>query len=301
MSQALVTRTTQPLDEFERAARVVIASKGSPRTRAAYSAELDRWLGFCAGYRIRPASAEVPAVVVYRAALLAEGLSEASVRLAMAAMSSVYKQLLRDEEASMNPFHPAWVAWPRASGAGTQLVSDSVAQMMIDHAQERSLVRDAAILRLLYDTGLRRQSVAGLMRKNISTDASFEADVVVKGNKKVHVWGTPDTSEAVTTWMDEAPPSPFVFPGRSGGHVHVSLLNKIIRKHGSAVGAPDVHPHCFRAAFITTGLDVAKPHEVQGAAHHAAFATTLGYDRGRRGAGVAEAVAAERLRRRGSK
>lgn len=101
---------------------------------------------------------------------------------------------------------------------------------------------------------------------------------------------------ALVAWMKHAggARAGFVFPGRGDRHIHVATINKVVRCYGEAVGAPDVHPHCFRAAFVTAAFDVAEPHEVQGAAHHADLRTTLGYDRGRRGERVAEAVAEKR-------
>ena len=52
-----------------------------------------------------------------------------------------------------------------------------------------------------------------------------------------------------------------------------------------------VHPHSFRAAYITDALDSGlQLHEVQAAVHHADPATTLRYDRRERGAGVAAQV-----------
>lgn len=57
-----------------------------------------------------------------------------------------------------------------------------------------------------------------------------------------------------------------------------------------------MHPHQFRATFITEALDAGVPlHEVQAAVHHADPRTTQRYDRGARGAGVTAAL--EKFRR----
>jgi integrase len=155
--------------------------------------------------------------------------------------------------------------------------------------------RDLAVLRLLYDTGMRRASVASLRRANV---VEREGRIIViyygKGNKR-HEGTLPEaTAVALQHWMAFAADSPWVFPQDRDWtkHIALSTINLIVRYRSGGV----VHPHQFRAAFITEALDALPLHEVQAAVGHADPRMTLRYDRRQRGGGVADAVAKSRTK-----
>ena len=289
---------------FERAAQAVISAKRSPHTKAAYRRALAKWLAFCDEEGVNPAMPTLEDVTEWRDALEARYANESS-RLHIAAMSSVYKTLHRGKAVPGNLFHPAMLAWPPANTLGaTRAVTDEVANKMIVAAATppatrnpaaatvnvRSGARDVAILRLLYDTGLRRSSVAAIQRETYDPETGI-VRAVVKGEKDVELELPASANEAVQRWLEVAPPSPHLFPGRAGKHINVASINKLVKHYAEKVGAKGVHPHSFRAAYVTAAYDAGLPeHEIQHAVHHADPKTTRRYDRGARGKKVAKAV-----------
>lgn len=293
--------------EFEQKVAAIIAAKRSKHTQLAYQTDFDRWAHFCYSHGVDPASAPVNAVTAFRGVLLAS-MAQASARRSMAALSSIYSTLLKLGAVPANLFHPALVAWPVVSiAAKTARVEDAVADAMIARAQNAQpaakAARDTAILRLLYDTGLRRSSVVSIRRQTIrQAGPKLEVRAVIKGGKEEPIELPAITTRAVLDWLALAPPSAFLFPGVKDRALHPNAVNKIVAEYARAVGAPEVHPHCFRAAFITEGFDLRLPeNEISAAVHHTDRRTTMGYDRGARGARVAHEVAKARADRKASR
>src|SRR6185369_9920749 len=185
---------------------------------------------------------------------------------------------------------------PADAYAATEAVDPAVAQRVISATQadeSRAGLRDLAVLRLLYDTGMRRASVAGLRRADVilregRTVVIFHA----KGNKRREATLPEEAAAAVQHWLGFAADSPWVFPQDRDftKHIDLSTVNRIVTHRTGG----QVHPHQFRAAFITEALDELPLHEVQAAVGHADPRMTLRYDRRQRGAGVADIVAKSR-------
>ncbi len=290
-STELATRSTiNPA--FEIAASALIAGKRSKHTQRAYRRDLRAWLTFCREQGINPEQPPIDEVVAFRDKLESE-LAKESARRTIAAMSSIYSKLLRGGAARSNPFHPSLIAWPPQNTLPkTRLVSDKHARAMIENAAShkvaRIAARDAAILQLLYDTGLRRSSVAAI-RRDTFVDGCIHA--IVKGEKEVELALTDGCIERIEAWLKlSTNKEVYLFPS-STGYIHPSFINRIVRKHANAVGAEHVHPHSFRAAFVTAGYDAGLPeHEIQASVHHADPKTTRRYDRGTRGRSVGTKV-----------
>jgi integrase len=281
--------------QFEQAALALIAAKRSEHTRDAYGRDLNRWLDFCHVIDVNPTAPPLDATTAFRDHLQAN-LSNESARRVIAAMSSIYRALLAARAVRVNPFHPAVLSWPPANALPkTQLVSDTNAQAMIAHARAdvdaARGARDTAILQLLWDTGLRRASVARVLRATYRNGA---LRAIVKGAKEVEIALPTSSVAAVDYWLAVASPSPYLFPGPRGP-INVATINKIVKQRAKAVSAGHVHPHCFRAAFITAGYDAELPeYEIQASVHHSDPKTTRRYDRHARGGAVPAAVAAFR-------
>jgi len=276
---------------FERAALAVIAAKRSPHTRAAYCADLRQWLGFCQSEGIDPTVANLEDSTEFRNRLEARYAKE-TARRGVASMSSVYRSLLRGRAVASNPFHPGLLTWPPANALPkARLVSDAHALAMIDHASgdKRPLTgaRDVAILRLLYDTGLRRSSVAKILR---ATYVDGRVQAIVKGDKEVELELPSSTVAAIDQYLEIAPTAEYLFPGLRG-HINPATINKLVKTRARAVGAKHVNPQSFRAAFVTAAYDAGLPeHEVQASVHHSDPKTTRRYDRKVRGRQVGLAV-----------
>ncbi len=96
--------------------------------------------------------------------------------------------------------------------------------------------------------------------------------------------------EALDRWLTVAPQSPYLFPGKRG-HIALATINLIVKRRAAQVGAMRIHPHSFRAAFVTAAYDAELPErEIQASVHHSDPATTRKYDRKVRGRQVAKNI-----------
>ena len=277
---------------WEEAALAIVDTRQSLATRRAYRADVERWLRWCYGTGATPRAPSVQDAVAFREAMLAN-LSATSVRRVLAALSFVYRQMLQAGGVRHNVFHPGLLAWPPEDRIGkTAPVTHAEASAILAAAAKAEATRDLAVLRLLYDTGLRRSSVASMRRDKF--EGADRVRVTIKGGAEAWATLPPRAVEALRLWLGKAPQSPFVFPGR-GGHIDVGMVNKIVARWANAARCPHVHPHCFRTTFATDGYDAGLPeHEVQASLHHTDPRTTRRYDRGTRGANVATIIAKKR-------
>lgn len=291
---------------FVQVARGFIASRGASGTRGLYTSDLDRWVAYCEDHGVditKPAPAQAAG---FRDALKATQ-KPLTVRRTLSALSRIYRAALNHHPraAEWNPFDPDALARPPASDfSKTEVLSEEeiAAIMRVAESDAQHGLRDVAILRLLYDSGLRISAVCTLLREKVlSRPGGGALRVSTKNKDEVDVELTTESAEALNRWLSAAPPSKYVFPSSRDRKMPVSrrVIWKRLKDYGTAAGVPNIHPHRFRATYITEALDAGIPlHEVQAAVHHATPAMTLRYDRGVRGRGVAETLAKFRNKRK---
>ena len=293
-------------DQFELAALSVIVSFPSPYTRRAYKADLRRWLAFCDAHDVQPAMAPLAAAAAFRDELAAAPgrhgapMARATVRRACASLASIDSRLAHGsggKAVTSNPFHRHALQWPDAGRVGkTPVIDAATAEAMI---AVTIAPRDLAFLRLLYDTGMRRSSAVTARRDRLrTTGTQVELLIDLKGNREAYVEFNQATTAAVQAWLAVAPPSPWIFPGKDPlEHFNPMVANKIVAQASAKLGT-HVHPHQFRATFITDGYAAGLPErEIQAGAHHLDSASTQRYDRSKHGAGVVDRIAAFRKNR----
>lgn len=279
---------------FERAARALIASRAAKGTRSLYTNDLRDWLLHCKKTNVPVDDPPPEAATAFRDALQAR-YAPLTVRRVLAALSKMYRVAVGSRAAAWNPFDGDALPRPPADRfTRTEAVPDDIAHRVIAQATADAGTtgkRDEVLLRLLYDTGMRRAEVAKLVRENvILRDARLVIGFYGKGGKWHEVSVPQATAELLLAWMTHG--HVWVFPNRSKtAPINVATVNKIITRRMKAAKITGVHPHQFRAAFITTALDELPLHEVQAAVGHADPRMTLRYDRGKRGQGVADRVA----------
>jgi len=222
------------------------------------------------------------------------------MRRVLATLSACYVGAWPEIE---NPFNVRRL--PRPPGmtfAKTEVVSDDDARAVIDAAGSRgdAPLRDAALLRVLWSTGMRRVSAVSIRRDwVIKRDDAVYLRHTLKGGREHEADVPPETAEAIVAWLQEAPPSRWLFCVLDGSRpMSVAAVTKTLEKAAKVAGV-HVHPHQFRSAFITRALDaniaIAR---VARAVGHLDVRSTARYDRGERGAVVVAEVAAFRSKQR---
>ena len=141
--------------------------------------------------------------------------------------------------------------------------------------------RDAAVLALLYGSGLRISEALGLKRVDFSTDSAIT--VLGKGRKQRMVPVLPQVQKLVDAYIALCPYDlPFdapLFVGAKGGPLSPRLVQLAMARLRGALGLPETAtPHALRHSFAThllaRGGDIRSIQELLG---HASLATTQIY------------------------
>ena len=298
------------MTSFEQSARDHAASRGSPATREAYLRDLEKWLAHCAAASADPSRPKLADATAFRDALRARS-APLTVRRVLSSLSAAYGRALAQEvpSASWNPFHPRVLDRPPENlYAKTEAVADPVACRVLAAADaDDSPIgrRDAAVLHLLRGTGLRRMSVARLPRDGVLEvpGGGMVLRTISKGGKETRKPLAAEDAKALRRHLAAASNSAWVFPSKRnpGLPIDETTVNRIVRVRAVLADCPHVHPHQFRSAFATDALDVLPLNDVQAFLDHKDPRTTQRYDRGRRGEGVVEAVAAARRKGKGKR
>ena len=181
---------------------MLIDAKGSKQTRRSYAADFGLWCAFCGAARVDPRRATLGDATAFRTQLEEQGRASASVNRALAALLFLYRTLHKNRPPLVagNPFDPNFLAWPKLSREGkTAVVPAEIAEAMLAAAR-RTSQRDYAILRLLYDTGIRRAEVASLERTRVDL-ARKEILIVLKGGRVESSALVDETVDALHLWL----------------------------------------------------------------------------------------------------
>ena len=146
------------------------------------------------------------------------------------------------------------------------------------------LARDAAVLALLYGSGLRISEALGLKRQDMPTPSQSDViKVVGKGNKQRMVPVLPQVSQLIADYVAicpyDLPPDGPLFVGARGGPLSPRIVQLVMERLRGALSLPDTAtPHALRHSFAThllaRGGDLRAIQELLG---HASLSTTQIY------------------------
>jgi len=263
----------------------------SPHTVAAYTRDLAAFAGF-ARERLAPRiSIERIDRGLLRAFLgkLAETRGPSTIARKLSSLRGFFAYLERYGALRKSP--AALLASPRLRRKLPKFLSaEAAAEVMQaplpddgEHSAER--VRDAAMLELMYGSGLRVSELVGLDLEHVAL-GSRELRVLGKGRKermvplgsKAHAALTACLSTRPLLLKDAADPRA-VFLGRRGRRISVRWVQALVRRYGIAgAGRPDLHPHALRHSCATHmlegGADLRAIQELLG---HSSLSTTQRY------------------------
>ena len=288
----------QPHSLFAREVKAAIDQLSSSRsTRRAYWLDARHWLRFCDDVGIAPALISattkrdkakrtklVGAVSAFVDRMVQDEVASTSRVRRIAALSSIYDRLRQTEATLFNPFSPL-TGPKRERGVREQPtppVEPLVAERLLAACAADTTsagTRDAALLRLLWGTGMRRSSAASLTRERLvpQADGSYLAEVAAKGQRLVRVLIRGRAAEALRVHLAGTANGGAVFRRDSGKPMKGKDVWNVVKRRTREAGVSvRVTPHCFRASFVTFGM--APLDERSQAAGHADVATTLLYD-----------------------
>lgn len=263
--------------------------RASPHTLRAYSDDVERLLEFLADYhgsRVNLATLKALAPADIRAFLTARrkrGLGARGVQRAMAALRSFYRYLERENLADGAVLRV--VRSPKLPRTLPRPVSEEDAARAIDEAGENEVpwiaARDAALVTLLYGTGLRISEALRLKRGDVPMGESLT--VLGKGNKERAVPILDAVRDAVGAYAEIVPytgaKSEPLFVSRRGGPMSPRDAQGLLQRLRGRLGLPSsATPHALRHSFAThllkNGGDLRSVQELLG---HASLSTTQKY------------------------
>ena len=268
----------------------LVARNASPGTVVEYRRHGSEFLAFLADRGVDWRTPDRRTVRAYLAQLAERGLSASSVAGRLAAIRSMYRHALRNGRIETDPL--AGVRAPRRPSRlprvltvdeATELVTAPRRMAVRDEALAR---RDAALLELLYATGMRISELAGLTLDRLDVGRR-RLRVVGKGNKERDlIFGAP-AAAALRIYLADARPrlasrgtaSTAVFLNAAGGPLTARGARLVIERWVGASGMPDrTSPHTLRHSFATHllegGADLRVVQELLG---HANLQTTQVY------------------------
>ena len=277
---------------------VWLASQKSARTRRAYRldvAHFMRTLGVTTPEQLR--QVDHRAVIAWeRRQREEESAAPSTVRRRLAALSSLFKHLVRHGIATRNPV--ADVARPtinREEGS-TLAFSKAQARKLLDAPEADTVagLRDRAILAVGLQVGFRRAEIAALKVGDLHLNMGFDAlRVIRKGGRREGLAINPQAAQRIRAYLDAAGhgcdhDGPLFRPMRGNAKAHdpagrldPATIDRLVRKYAAGIGlARGYSAHSMRATFITTALENgAQLEDVQKAAGHRDPSTTKLYDR----------------------
>jgi integrase/recombinase XerC len=267
----------------------------SPKTVEAYLRDASQFLAFMAEHLggkvtlarlLKLAPADVRA---FMAARRGDGIGSRSLMRMLAGVRSFTRFLEREGKGRVGAVSA--VRAPKIAKTLPKPLAVSDAKQMADvdlrAGDEREpwvLARDAAVLALLYGSGLRISEALGLKRKAVPKPGQGDAVTVTgKGNKQRMVPVLPQVLGLIADYAKlcpyDLPADGPMFVGARGGPLSPRIVQLAMAQLRGALGLPDsATPHALRHSFAThllaRGGDLRAIQELLG---HASLSTTQIY------------------------
>jgi integrase/recombinase XerC len=264
----------------------------SPKTLEAYARDVGQFLDFLAGHlggapSLKQLAKLTPADVrAFMAARRSDGLSSRSLMRVLAGARSFARFLERNGKGRVGALSA--VRAPKIGKTLPKPLAIAAAKRISDTdlraGEEREpwiIARDAAVLALLYGSGLRISEALSLKRKDAGTHDAIT--VTGKGNKTRMVPVLPQVMKSIADYVAlcplDLPDDGPLFVGSRGGPLSPRIVQLAMARLRGALGLPDTAtPHALRHSFAThllaRGGDLRAIQDLLG---HASLSTTQIY------------------------
>jgi integrase/recombinase XerC len=266
----------------------------SPHTAASYARDLRQFLQFAAVHFGKPPSLTTFTSLVpsdlraFLAARRGKGAGSRSLARQLAGLRSFTRFLERNgygQALALTALHPPKIQ----RGLPRPLRADAACELV--HVDARAgelrpqwvIVRDAAVLALLYGAGLRISEALAIKRSEAPVGGRDVLTIVGKGRKTRSVPVIAPVQQAIEAYIALCPyplaPEKPLFMGARGGPLGPRLIQLAVERLRGALGLPDsATPHALRHSFAThllgRGGDLRTIQELLG---HASLSTTQAY------------------------
>jgi len=193
--------------------------------------------------------------------MLEEQFAPTTVAKKIAALKSFFRFAKRIGVTTSNPAEELRLAGPTKNRIPAHLTTGEV-QRLIKMPDRRTMLgkRDAAVLALLPNTGMRRGEVINLKMDSFihhtakhKQKAKVYIKILGKGNKERMMMLREDILPYLEDWRKVRPETTHnsFFTTKEGKPISAKTIRYLIQKHGRAAGITEdkLHPHSFRHTF----------------------------------------------------
>lgn len=267
----------------------------SPKTQEAYARDLRQFLGFLADHRggqvtlAHFAALEASDVRAFMAARRADDIGSRSLMRALAGLRSFGRFLEREGRGKVGALSA--IRAPKIGKSLPKPIGVTAAKLLADadirageDREQWVLARDAAVMALLYGSGLRISEALGLKKRDVPLPGQGDTLTVLgKGNKTRMVPVLQNVLALIQDYVAMCPhPLPAegpIFVGARGGPLSPRIIQLAMARLRGGLGLPDsATPHALRHSFAThllgRGGDLRAIQELLG---HASLSTTQVY------------------------
>ena len=226
-----------------------------------------------------------------------EHAAASTIRRRLAALSSLYKHLVRHDHAARNPVGEVERPAINRDEGSTLAFAKAQARKMLDAPAEDTVagLRDRAILSVGLQVGLRRAEIAALKVGDLHQNRGYDSLRVIAQGRPARRAGDQSADRRAAARLSRGAPgtAPTSTGPCSGRCKHngkrrderrgmdPDAIDRVVRKYAGELGLDRGYSaHSMRATFITTALENgAQLEDVQKAAGHRDPGTTKLYDR----------------------
>jgi integrase/recombinase XerD len=254
----------------------------SKNTLSSYSADLKRYTLFLKEREREMVSALRGDIIDFSEGLRNDGYSIPSICRYLSSIKALYKYLLIekiiDSDPSENIHMPKkWERLPKA------LSVSEVMDLLATGFKGNTILRDTAMLELLYSSGLRVSELVRIKLGDIHFDAGF-VRIMGKGDKERVVPVNTGALEKVKRYIEAERPamlkkrqSPYLFVTRLGKPMSRQRFWQTLKAIGKQAGleiSPHTIRHCFATHLLEGGADLRSVQKMLG---HSDISTTQIY------------------------
>ena len=267
------------LDDFLSYLRVERGS--SANTTGAYRRDLDQFFKYA---RRKPVEIDREIIKTYLDHLNNEGFAVPSIERKLACLKSFYKYLAGEGKVTENPTTDFKLPKKAKRLPKALNMTDTVRLLNAARGEAHLILRDAAILELLYATGMRASELVGLDLSALNSEAGF-VRCFGKGSKERVVPVGVVALGAIEKYLEAGRPrfphkdKDALFLDKNGERLSRQGLWQMIKRYVKISGVKEkTSPHTLRHSFAThlleKGADLRSVQEMLG---HSDIATTQIY------------------------
>lgn len=230
----------------------------APLTVAAYAGDLqDFWVFLEARNRSAWTAVNLDDLRDYLAALEARGLSARSRARRLSSLRQFFRFLQREEQLTANPAE--LLDSPRLPQSLPKVLPEAEVEALLNAPDPATPggQRDAALLEVLYATGLRVSELVGLTLKQLDLRRGVVRPLG-KGSKERVVPMVAPAVEKLQLYLAQGRPvllkgkeSPYLFINHRGGPLSRQGFWKLLKQYALKAGVRQLSPHTLRHSFAT--------------------------------------------------